>query len=192
METDSVLWHLLKYSLAAMEIQIVEVSVKDVRKLREISCQTFIQTFALKNTADNVQFFLTHNYAEEKLLSELMNPESRFFFANEGGKTVGYLKLNSGEAQTVLPNSEGFEIERIYIDQNSKGKGIGKIFIDFSIREAMKSNARYIWLGVWEYNEPAIRFYSKAGFTVFGSHIFQLGNDEQTDLLMHRPLAELY
>jgi diamine N-acetyltransferase len=171
-----------------MEIQIVEISGKDVKKLREISCQTFIQTFALKNTAENVKFFLEHNYALETLSLELTNPESRFFFANEGEETVGYLKLNSGEAQTVLPNSEGFEIERIYIDHDSKGKGIGKMFIDFSIREAMKSNARYIWLGVWEHNKSAIGFYLKAGFTVFGSHIFQLGNDAQTDLLMHRSL----
>jgi ribosomal protein S18 acetylase RimI-like enzyme len=172
-----------------MEIQIVEVSGKDVKELQEISCLTFMQTFASKNTADNVQFFLAHNYAAEKLSSELMNPESRFFFAKEGAATVGYLKLNSGNAQTVLPNSEGFEIERIYIDQDSKGKGIGKMFIDFSIREAMKFNAGYIWLGVWEHNEPAIGFYIKSGFTVFGSHIFKLGDDEQTDLLMRRSLS---
>ncbi len=133
-----------------------------------------------------MQFFLEHNYTEETLALELRNPESRFFFANKGAETVGYLKLNTGEAQTVLPNTEGFEIERIYIDRDSKGKGIGKMFIDFSTREAIKSNARYIWLGVWEHNEPAIRFYLKAGFTVFSSHIFQVGKDEQTDLLMHR------
>jgi ribosomal protein S18 acetylase RimI-like enzyme len=136
-----------------------------------------------------VQFFLAHNYAEEKLLSELMNRESRFFFANEGAETVGYLKLNSGEAQTVLPNCEGFEIERIYVDKDSKGKGIGKMFIDFSIREAIRSNAGYIWLGVWEHNKPAIGFYIKSGFTVSGSHIFKLGNEEQTDLLMHRSIS---
>ncbi len=190
METDSGWWHPLKYRLSTMEIQIVEVSGKDVKKLQEISCQTFIQTFASKNTAENVQFFLAHNYAEEKLSSELMNPESRFFFAKEGAETVGYLKLNSGEAQTVLPNSEGFEIERIYIDQDSKGKGIGKMFIDFSIREAIKSNAGYIWLGVWENNLPAIRFYEKNGFRIFGKHGFQLGDDLQTDLLMKRILTD--
>ena len=75
METDSGWLHLLKYRLPAMEIQVVEVSGNDVKKLQEISCLTFIQTFASENTAENVQFFLSHNYAEEKLLSELMNPE---------------------------------------------------------------------------------------------------------------------
>ena len=172
-----------------MEIQVVEVSVKDVKKLQVISCQTFIQTFASKNTAENVQFFLANNYANEKLSSELMNTESRFFFAKEGAETVGYLKLNSGKAQTVLPNSEGFEIERIYIDQDSKGKGIGKKLIDFSMREAIRSNARYIWLGVWENNLPAIRFYKKNGFIIFGTHGFQLGDDLQTDFLMKKILT---
>ena len=192
METDSGWSHLLKYRLPAMEIQIVEVSRNDVKELREISCLTFIQTFASENTAKNVQFFLSHNYAEKKLLSELMNPESRFFFAKQGAEIVGYLKLNSGEAQTVLPNHDGFEIERIYVDQDSKGKGIGKMFIDFSIREAKKCNAGYIWLGVWEHNKPAIGFYLKSGFTAYGSHMFKLGEDEQTDLLMRRSLAVAY
>ena len=192
METDSGWLPLLKYRLPAMEIQVVEVSGNDVKKLQEISCLTFIQTFASENTAENVQFFLSHNYAEEKLLSELMNPESRFFFAKQGVEILGFLKLNSGAAQTVLPNDDGFEIERIYIDQDSKGKGIGKMFIDFSIREAMKCNAGYIWLGVWEHNKPAIGFYLKSGFTVFGSHLFKLGEDEQTDLLMRRNLPVAY
>jgi ribosomal protein S18 acetylase RimI-like enzyme len=41
-----------------------------------------------------------------------------------------------------------------------------------------------VWLGVWEENHRAIRFYTKNGFVVFDKHVFIMGNDEQTDLLM--------
>ena len=47
---------------------------------------------------------------------------------------------------------------------------------------------KYIWLGVWEENPRATRFYQKNGFVAFGKHIFKLGDDEQTDILMKRPL----
>jgi ribosomal protein S18 acetylase RimI-like enzyme len=45
-----------------------------------------------------------------------------------------------------------------------------------------------IWLGVWEHNEHAISFYKKFGFEQFGDHIFMLGNDAQTDLLLKKNL----
>ena len=53
-----------------------------------------------------------------------------------------------------------------------------------AIKIAKESNLDYIWLGVWEHNFPAIKFYEKHGFKKFSTHIFKLGNDEQTDYLM--------
>ncbi len=45
-------------------------------------------------------------------------------------------------------------------------------------------NLPWLWLGVWEKNEPAILFYEKQGFVPFDTHGFMLGNDLQTDILM--------
>jgi ribosomal protein S18 acetylase RimI-like enzyme len=39
-------------------------------------------------------------------------------------------------------------------------------------------------LGVWEENHRALAFYTKNGFIAFDKHIFRLGNDEQTDIMM--------
>jgi ribosomal protein S18 acetylase RimI-like enzyme len=41
-----------------------------------------------------------------------------------------------------------------------------------------------MWLGVWKHNDKAIHFYKKKGLKAFDQHIFQLGNDAQTDILM--------
>ena len=54
---------------------------------------------------------------------------------------------------------------------------------------AQGRKASYVWLGVWEHNHRALRFYEKNGFTAFGTHIFQLGNDQQTDILMQKSVA---
>jgi hypothetical protein len=45
-----------------------------------------------------------------------------------------------------------------------------------------------LWLGVWEKNEGAIRFYERNGFSVTGSHPFRMGDEIQTDLIMKLPL----
>jgi ribosomal protein S18 acetylase RimI-like enzyme len=174
--------------LVIPEFQIVEVSLNDLKILQELSRRTFYQSFAAVNKPENIKFFLDHHYSEEKLLSELLNPDSRFFFASQGDDPMGYLKINQGMAQTVLPNDAGLEIERIYIDQAFKGRGIGKLFIDRAVESGKRSGANYLWLGVWEHNERAIRFYEKNGFHKFSKHIFNLGNDPQTDFLMKRDI----
>jgi ribosomal protein S18 acetylase RimI-like enzyme len=56
---------------------------------------------------------------------------------------------------------------------------------------ATQKNANYIWLGVWEENPRAINFYKKNGFVEFDKHIFVLGDDEQTDIMMRLELKPL-
>jgi ribosomal protein S18 acetylase RimI-like enzyme len=60
--------------------------------------------------------------------------------------------------------------------------------MDRCVAEAERVGAAGLWLGVWEHNPRAIRFYEKAGFHDVGSHHFQLGSDAQTDRLMVRPI----
>ncbi|HLA57713.1 MAG TPA: GNAT family N-acetyltransferase [Puia sp.] len=176
--------------MGIQQIQIVEVVLADLLLLQEISKRTFYDSFAALNTAENMKFHLDNHFTQEKLTAEILNKDSKFFFAIHDGKPVGYLKINQGAAQTVLPNDQAIEIERIYVDRLSKGNGIGKTFISKAIVLANTSQAKYLWLGVWEQNEPAIRFYEKNGFKKFSEHIFELGDDEQTDLLMKKTLRD--
>ncbi|WP_363320260.1 GNAT family N-acetyltransferase [Plebeiibacterium marinum] len=53
---------------------------------------------------------------------------------------------------------------------------------------ANEKNVEYVWMGVWEQNQRAIRFYEKNGFIAFDKHIFKLGDDEQTDIMMRLKL----
>lgn len=53
-----------------------------------------------------------------------------------------------------------------------------------AITLSKEKNVKYVWLGVWEQNQRAIKFYQKNGFRVFDKHIFTLGEDKQTDILM--------
>lgn len=135
-----------------------------------------------------MQFHLDNHFTEQKLTAEILNRDSKFFFAIREELTAGYIKINQGSAQTVLPNDQALEIERIYVDHAFKGCGIGKLFISKAVELAKASRANYLWLGVWENNKLAVRFYEKNGFEKFSSHIFKLGDDEQTDLLMKRML----
>ena len=157
-------------------LQIVEVCLEDLQILKHLSKTTFYATFGELNSPENMQLYDDTHFTDEQLRSELRNPDSKFFFAKIDEEILGYLKLNQGDAQTFLPNKGGMEIERIYVDQQLKGKGIGKAFIAHAIRLAKEIRANYVWLGVWEHNIRAIRFYESQGFLTLGQHIFKLGD----------------
>jgi diamine N-acetyltransferase len=170
--------------LDILEIRLVEVGLEDLEQLKYLSRRTFYATFGDVNTPGNMQLYDQHHFSDEQIRSEILNPDSRFYFALYGGEVQGYVKINLGMAQTVLPNDGGMEIERIYVDQLLKGRGIGTLLIEKTIQLATQSGAKYIWLGVWEHNTSAIGFYEKNGFLPYSQHFFQLGNDIQTDILM--------
>jgi len=171
------------------DIAIYKVSLQDVEALQAIGRVTFSQTFSEHNNAEDMEAYLKTSYAIEKLTAEINNPESEFYFAKENENIIGYLKINTGKAQTEIKNLDAFEIERIYVDQAYLGKKIGQILFQKALQLAMQKKAAYVWLGVWEENHRAIAFYKKNGFVPFDKHIFKLGNDEQTDIMMKLDLS---
>lgn len=172
------------------QIEIKEVSQSDVKRLQQVSRQTFIETFSTRNTEENMNKYLEEGLTEEKLSSELANTGSQFYFAEMDGKVIGYLKLNFGQSQTELQDEKAIEIERIYVLKEFLGKKVGQLLYDKVIDIARLQRAHYVWLGVWEENLRAITFYKKNGFVEFGKHLFKLGNDEQTDLMMKLQLKD--
>lgn len=170
-------------------IEIKKVTIDDIRQLQEIGRQTFYETFSTRNTEENMVKYLEDGFSEEKLTAELNNPFSEFYFAVLDEKAIGYLKLNFGNSQTELQDSSSLEIERIYVLQEYHGKKVGQILYEKAMQVANEKKVNYVWLGVWEENPRAIRFYQKNGFVEFDKHIFVLGDDEQTDIMMRKDLS---
>lgn len=165
-------------------MKIRKINIDDLEALRNLSIQTFKETFEEVNTEEDMQKYLDENLSIEKLKSELENPNSEFYFAENNDEILGYLKLNFKDAQTEKLEENHFEIERIYVLKTFLGQKIGQILFDKAIEIGREKNLEYVWLGVWEENHRAIRFYEKNDFEIFGKHDFVLGKDVQTDLLM--------
>ncbi len=165
-------------------IDIKKVTLGDINLLQEISMQTFFETFSAVNTEADMAKYLEEELSLKKLTAELNNKNSEFYFATLNDNIIGYLKLNFGQAQTELRNDNALEVERIYVLQEFLGQNVGQLLYEKAIQAAKQRNADYVWLGVWEKNPRAIRFYKKNGFVEFDKHIFKLGNDEQTDIMM--------
>lgn len=167
-----------------MEINITKITENEIAALQEIGIKTFSETFSENNTEESMAQYLKTSFATEKLSAEVNDKNSEFYFAKQDHKVIGYLKLNIGSSQTEIKGDNALEIERIYVSKDFHGKKVGQALYDKAIAIAKEKNVDYVWLGVWEKNLRAIGFYEKNGFQEFDKHIFRLGNEEQTDIMM--------
>lgn len=170
-------------------IKITQITTNEIDQLQKIGRQTFYETFSAGNTEENMQKYLDERFSIEKMTAELNDKNAMFYFAQLENKIVGYLKINFGDSQTELKDDKSLEIERIYVLKEFQGKKVGQVLYNKAIELAKEKGADYIWLGVWEENSRAINFYKKNGFVEFDKHIFKLGNDEQTDIMMKLKLT---
>ena len=170
-------------------ISIERVRSFQIVELQAIGKRTFFESFSSENTEEDMKTYLTEKFSLEQLGLELNNPHSAFYFAKIEQEIIGYLKVNTEEAQTAISEKEGFEIERIYVLKPYHGKKGGQLLCNKALEIAKEKKAAYVWLGVWEKNPRAIRFYEKNGFVEFDKHIFVLGSDVQTDIMMKLQLV---
>lgn len=167
-----------------ISVEVKRVSPLDIDQLQKIGRDTFFETFASGNTEENMKKYLEEGFSVSKLEEELTDKNAEFYFAIIDDTVIGYLKVNFGQSQTELQDDSAVEIERIYVLKEFHGKNVGQVLYNKAIDLARDKKSNYVWLGVWEENPRAINFYKKNGFIEFDKHIFKLGEDEQTDIMM--------
>lgn len=167
---------------------IETATAEHANMLAVFGAKTFRDTFSAANTEEDMNLFVESNYTPEKLYQELTDPSSIFLVVYDGKTPAGYVKLRTGHEPVELGPQRAIEIERLYADAAYLGKRVGFTLMNAAIRHARMNKFEVLWLGVWEHNAKARDFYEKFGFEYFGSHIFILGTDPQTDLLMKKTL----
>ncbi|MBG9753974.1 GNAT family N-acetyltransferase [Lysinibacillus sphaericus] len=171
-----------------MSIKLSKCSIGDLKKLQEVSIETFNDNFKDHNSPENMTAYLEKAFTEYQLEKELSNKASEFYFIYNNDVIAGYLKVNVNDAQSEPMGDETLEIERIYIRQPFQGRGLGKYLINKAVELAEAQNKSSIWLGVWDKNDNAIGFYKNIGFVQTGAHSFYMGEEEQIDVIMTKIL----
>jgi ribosomal protein S18 acetylase RimI-like enzyme len=166
-----------------MEINIRRVNIVDVAVLAVLARQTFYDTFTGTCTEEDMQGFLDEFYSEARLGNELLDKETFCFFAEADGVPVAYLQFKEEYNNfQEIKKWKALELKRIYVLKEWQGKGIAQKLMDFFLDFATEKKYEAVWLGVWEHNVRAQKFYEKYGFADSGyTHDFPIGRTPQTD-----------
>ncbi len=173
------------------QIQIRPATPDDAQPLTDLAYTTFWDAFHAhpKNAPDDLADYMAKAFNVEQIALELADEKSIFLIAEIDGAMAGYAKLVVDHIEPGVTANRPIELNRLYSRQEYFGKGVGQTLMDACFLRARELGHDVMWLGVWEYNPRAQRFYRKNGFRVVGKHIFQLGSDPQTDLLMQKELG---
>ena len=161
----------------------------DAALLTELGASTFAETFESVNTPDDFLAYIAAAFGEDLQRAELEDPDTTVFLAERDGDAVGYVMLREGRTPSVVAADDVLQIVRLYARQRVLGRGIGAALMQRALAEAAGRGKDAVWLGVWDRNERAIRFYESWGFHRVGSQPFLLGSDLQNDLVMVRRIA---
>lgn len=168
-----------------MNLVIHQATEKDAALIADLSRQTFTETFAAQNTAENMEKFLREQFSCDMLMAEVGAPGNTFFIASASNKPAGYARLHESQADAHFNK---IEIARLYATAAMIGKGVGKALMQACIQFAQEQGKQRVYLGVWEKNYRAQQFYTAWGFEKVGGHDFRLGNDIQHDWVMEKNL----
>lgn len=151
----------------------------DAAALAELGARTFSDTFAAHNRAEDMEAYLAKTYREPLQRREIDDPAIVTLVVDDGGALIAFAQLRGSASQ----HGE-VEIARLYVDREQQGRGVAQLLMNATMDAARELGGRTVWLGVWEHNARAIRFYEKCGFRDAGSQPFLLGSDLQTDRVM--------
>jgi ribosomal protein S18 acetylase RimI-like enzyme len=156
----------------------------DAATLAALAARTFVETFSAGNTPEDVASYVGKSFGETRQAAEIADPDRVTLVADAGGALVGYAQLRPSPPPSGLPPGPSIELQRFYVDRPAHGSGLGQRLMAEVMAAAAGRGAALVWLGVWERNPRAIRFYEKCGFADAGSQTFVLGSDPQTDRVM--------
>lgn len=173
-----------------INVEIRRGVIEDAENLQPLAIKIFNDTFADNplNKPEDMQVYIAAAFSLEQTRSELADKESVFFIAEADGKMIGYAKIQEQTSEECVSDPRPIELSRLYVLKDFHGQGIAERLMNECFHFARGRSYWTMWLGVWEHNFRAQRFYEKLGFRKVGSHIFQLGTDPQVDWVMEKKL----
>jgi ribosomal protein S18 acetylase RimI-like enzyme len=166
-----------------MQITIRPITAADVPLLCRIARRSFYDTFTGTCTEEDMQGFLDQYFTEKKLGDEVSDPGQHYLFAEADGIPVAYLQfMEDYSGFPLMKKWKALELKRIYVLSEYHGLGIAQKLMDHILTYANEKKYEVVWLGVWEKNRRAQKFYEKYGFVNSGyTHDFPIGSTPQTD-----------
>lgn len=151
---------------------IVEVSTDDqIRIVEELAGEIWTEHYTPIIGRDQVEYMLDKYQSQKSISDQIQKEGYKYYLISEDKKNSGYI----GYISVQFREDELF-LSKIYIKDNKRGKGFGRLAINYLQRLAKENNVSKISLTVNKNNINSIKAYEKIGFENHGSVVQDIGN----------------
>jgi diamine N-acetyltransferase len=174
--------------MAADDLVIRFARADDLKLLIALAVTTCYEAYFELDPSKDLAEYCLRAFNEAQLQSELDDAHSTFLIAERDARAVGYAKLREGKKIECMAGRNAVEVQRIYILEKMKGKRIGERLLNRCFELAKERGFETVWLGVWDKNTAAQRFYEKIGMTRAGWTDFSDGKNEFINLVFAKDI----
>jgi len=170
--------------LKSIDLLVRKAVSADAVLISVLAATTFYEAYFEQDDPHDLAEYIESSFNLTQIKAELADPRFAFFMAFRGKDAVGYAKLRDAEIHVSVESKNAIELQRIYILERVYGTGVGEHLLEHCIAEARKLAKDTFWLGVWEENKRAQKFYAKRGFRQTGTLQFPYGDSYGINLVM--------
>lgn len=170
------------------DIEIRSATAQDARLVSTLGAVTFYEAYFEQDDPPDLADYIHESFALEKIRAEIEDSSATFFIIYHNRHAAGYAKLRENSEVHCVKNDSAIELQRIYIVERFFGKGLGETLLEHCLQTARERGFETLWLGVWEENRRALRFYEKHGFREVGKITFPYGDAVGINLVMEKDL----
>lgn len=165
-------------------LRILRATVEHIPVIQELSKIVWPVTFASILSQEQITYMMEMMYSTESLIEQFETNNNYALAQDEEDNFLGYMSFESHIA------GEYTKIHKIYVLPDTQGKGVGYSLVKYAMSEAKNRGDKFLYLNVNRYNDKAISFYQRVGFTVSKIENIDIGNGFlMEDYVMVLPLT---
>ncbi|MEP6901676.1 MAG: GNAT family N-acetyltransferase [Actinomycetota bacterium] len=170
------------------KIKIRQGTAADAKLISVLGTVSFYEAYFEQDDAHDLANYIQESFELEKIRAEIEDTKTTFFIIYSDEKAVGYAKLCEDSKVYCIESENSIELRRIYTIERVYGTGIGESLLKYCLATARARGFEILWLGVWEENIRAQKFYAKHGFTRVGEISFPYGETVGINFVLEKVL----
>lgn len=159
---------------------------KDLEEISDLAQKVYIETFGTTMSAEELESAIKGRNLD--YFKKIFNRDI-ICIALEDTKIIGFIQFGKVDLDIPGNKENSVELNKLFIDKNYQGKGIGKQLIESMLKDPYLIGKKYIYLDVYDKNISAIGLYRKYGFNIVGKVAYKPSDKIiGYDLLMRKDL----
>lgn len=156
-------------------MRVREAIADDAERLAALAARTFCDAYRDLDDPADIRSYVAEHFTPSAVSAVIGDPCSTTLLAELRTQLVGYAQLQLGEPPACVSGSDPIELARLYLDTEVIGRGFGSALMHAAQAKARSLGGRTLWLGVYDRNVRAVRFYERFGFVRVGGKEFLFG-----------------